>query len=745
MEALTNPQDDITDYVYDNANRLTTEVRDNGSYTKYKYDDAGQTKSLAHYLSNHSLNSIYTYTYDKAGMRKGVVEDTGDRVTWTYDNTYQLVSEQRSGAHNYLNTYTYDLVGNRLTKTDSSGITSYVYDDANRIKTSENTNGVTTYIYDANGNKHIVIAPDLERTTYSWDFENQNTEIEFYDSGSSSYEVIENVYDGELKRIAQTQDSTEKKFIWDNQNILLVTDDMDVTQYAFTLTPDEYGSLISQYDTSGMETFWHLYDVQGSTVALNDSSEVETDTYIYQAFGKLSAHSGTTENNFTWKGKIGYWYEKDLEGEGGYYSIRRRGYDANNGRFISQDPVRDDEENLYRYSRNDAINKSDPSGLDLRDNPQYRALQDRWNTIRKAEDSSTFKLNDFNSTLESMPPKNNSKPNHTKSKQVTPTKTGEANEILDDLLEGNDTLSVDSRKINHEELVQRNIWYGKIEAKAFTEVQEVGEDAITGLSMIPGGGIAKVFVYWAYGEQQSKGEATADVALDLVGLGVLKSLKVWKFLKAFKPREALNAMKTKGIKILNSLKEKGLKGWNSLKALIPSQKRVDKLFAYTPKAEFIGDVLETKAAGRAWASKHAPGDWAYKWGFKNTFLRLWRTGRLKPFGNAKEITGPARDLFSPASGIGPARLLLKRASGQFFTKKPGNVNLKTLDIEVVSTEQLVRYYAEIGLYYGLDIATYTAIPATYIYVNMINSETEKAHAEGQRLEMESERVIHGSN
>ncbi|MFH1303968.1 MAG: RHS repeat-associated core domain-containing protein, partial [Planctomycetota bacterium] len=270
------------------------------------------------------------------------------------------------------------------------GITTFVYDDANRIKTSEDINGISTYIYDANGNKNIVIAPDLERTTYSWDFENQHTEIEFYDSGSSSYETIENVYNGELKRISQSQGSIEKKFVWDNENILLVTDDMDVTQYAFTLAPDEYGSLISQYDTSAMETSWHLYDVQGSTVALNDSSEVETDTYIYQAFGKLAASSGTTENNFTWKGKIGYWYEQEFDSDGGYYSIRRRDFESGSGRFLSEDPVRDDEENLYRYVRNNAVNFVDPSGLEV---GQHWIVQSVFRDLAKQKiDDAAFEL-----------------------------------------------------------------------------------------------------------------------------------------------------------------------------------------------------------------------------------------------------------------------------------------------------------------------------------------------------------------
>ena len=45
--------------------------------------------------------------------RTSVVETNGDRVTWTYDDTYQLTREQRSGANAYDTKFTYDALGTR--------------------------------------------------------------------------------------------------------------------------------------------------------------------------------------------------------------------------------------------------------------------------------------------------------------------------------------------------------------------------------------------------------------------------------------------------------------------------------------------------------------------------------------------------------------------------------------------------------------------------------------------------------
>src|SRR5262245_29278005 len=96
------------------------------------YDAAGrrasQLTNLANMKSDGSYISKYDYKYDATGNRTRVVESNGDIVTWTYDNTYQLLTEKRSGANAYANTFTYDSRGNRTLKNESGIRTSYAYD-----------------------------------------------------------------------------------------------------------------------------------------------------------------------------------------------------------------------------------------------------------------------------------------------------------------------------------------------------------------------------------------------------------------------------------------------------------------------------------------------------------------------------------------------------------------------------------------------------------------------------------------
>jgi len=54
--------------------------------------------------SSATIISSFDYEYDKTGNRTSVVEANGDRVTWSYDDTYQLTNEQRSGANAYKRT-----------------------------------------------------------------------------------------------------------------------------------------------------------------------------------------------------------------------------------------------------------------------------------------------------------------------------------------------------------------------------------------------------------------------------------------------------------------------------------------------------------------------------------------------------------------------------------------------------------------------------------------------------------------
>jgi len=130
---VLGPFSERTTWAYDALSRASTLTLANGAVTTYAYDAAGRLTLLRNTTSDGTTISSFEYGNDPVANRTGVVEANGDRVTWSYDNLYQLTREQRSGDNAYDITYSYDPVGNRLTKVDAAQTTTYTYDAAGRL------------------------------------------------------------------------------------------------------------------------------------------------------------------------------------------------------------------------------------------------------------------------------------------------------------------------------------------------------------------------------------------------------------------------------------------------------------------------------------------------------------------------------------------------------------------------------------------------------------------------------------
>src|SRR5262249_9508610 len=135
-------------------------------------DAANQETGLVTKTSGGTVINRLTYSYDSTGNRTRVLESNGDRTTWTYDTTYQLKRERRSGAVTYDVTYAYDPAGNRAAQTDSGTRTTCVYDGANQLKTEQTGAARTTYLHDDCGNRTRKDALG-GITIYDWDETNR--------------------------------------------------------------------------------------------------------------------------------------------------------------------------------------------------------------------------------------------------------------------------------------------------------------------------------------------------------------------------------------------------------------------------------------------------------------------------------------------------------------------------------------------------------------------------------------------
>jgi RHS repeat-associated protein len=360
MANLVNPEGQTTSWQYDAASRVTATVMANGTLASNTYDSADQLLLLANLKSGGTTLSSFHYTYNPVGNRTQVVEANGDVLSLSYDSTYQLTNEMRSGANAYNISYTYDPVGSRTLLLNSGAPTTSTYNAGNELVTSQNSAGVTTSTYDGGGNLLTSMAPGNQWTTNTWDGENRLTRVALPSGIVNSF-----IYNGDSQRI-QKQDSTgTTNHVWDSQNILLETNANNVIQVVYALEPMEFGNLLSQ-TRNGIVSFY-LFDPQGSTRQLAEVSGTVTDDYLYDSWGNVLIADGGTTNPFRYIGREGYYLDLDSQ----TYCIRRRYYLPLIARFASVDPIIPVLENgptgrsfsLYTYILNRAPNLTDPSGL----------------------------------------------------------------------------------------------------------------------------------------------------------------------------------------------------------------------------------------------------------------------------------------------------------------------------------------------------------------------------------------------
>src|SRR5579871_901067 len=106
----------------------------NGRLTQYLYD---QNDRLVQVL--YPSGKTVRYTYNGIGLRTSMTDSTGTTV-WTYNGAYQLVSVHQPLAKKTV-TYTYDSAGRRKTMSLDKQTWSYSYDGAGRLTNVQSSTG----------------------------------------------------------------------------------------------------------------------------------------------------------------------------------------------------------------------------------------------------------------------------------------------------------------------------------------------------------------------------------------------------------------------------------------------------------------------------------------------------------------------------------------------------------------------------------------------------------------------------
>ncbi|WP_235111743.1 putative Ig domain-containing protein [Acaryochloris sp. 'Moss Beach'] len=357
LETVIDSDFNITTYDYDDANNLVRTEFTNGVVETREYDELNRLVYLSNKSSGVVLSS-YRYELSQAGHRLSVTEGTGRQVQYTYDDLNRLTNERINGNERIVS-YTYDNVGNRLTKDDSiDGISNYTYDENDLLLTETRSQGGSIiesiiYSYDDNGNLIERVLNDTEKNLYVWNDDNRLVRAELPNGN-----LVEYTYDDDGIRVSNTINGQKTDYLIDkNRPYSQVLEEFNSDELVATYV---YGNDLISQTRSGENSYFQVDGLGSTRILTNDQGNV-TDSYDYDAFGRLLSSDGGTDNSYRFAGE-------QFDNSIGSYYLRQRFYDQNVGRFTRRDTYEGTLANplslhKYLYTHANPVNAIDPTGL----------------------------------------------------------------------------------------------------------------------------------------------------------------------------------------------------------------------------------------------------------------------------------------------------------------------------------------------------------------------------------------------
>ena len=275
-----------TEFVYDNAGKLTRLTLPNGARLEYAYDGAQRLTQISDGLGNR-----IAYTLDDSGNRTH--EDVYDAdgtlrrsQSQVFDQLGRLI--ETIGAGNQSTHYGYDGNGNRTSVTDPlNRTTSYHFDALNRLVSMlDAANGSTGYGYDARDNPISVTDPRALVTQYRYDGLNNRIEQTSPDTGTTGY-----TYDAAGNLLSRTDArGITTVYSYDALNRLVTTaypdSDLNVS-LIYDQGANGIGRLTGMTDAAGRTSY--EYDIHGKLSAEIKTllGRVYTTDYVYDLAGNL--------------------------------------------------------------------------------------------------------------------------------------------------------------------------------------------------------------------------------------------------------------------------------------------------------------------------------------------------------------------------------------------------------------------------------------------------------------------------
>ncbi|GAB2857010.1 RHS repeat-associated core domain-containing protein [Lentzea nigeriaca] len=350
----------VTNFYEEGTRRLERTIADRETPNAYRiadrnysYDAAGNINRIAD-TPEGGASDIQCFAYDH--LRRMTDAWTPDSGNCTAPKSTSTLG----GAAMYWLSWTFDKTGNRLTQTAHSSagdtVNTFGYPAAGQAQphtvskvdtTGPNGTSQDTFGYDESGNTTSrKISGDTQ--TLEYDAEGRVSKVTNADGKESTY-----LYDADGSRLIAREPSATTLYVF-GQEIRL---EKNTTTPSWTRYYSHNGHVAAQRNSiSGLK--WLLSDHQGTEIAAVTSGNLAVATRRQTPFGDP-------------RGSAASWNQHGFVGgtreESGLTRVGARMYDSSTGRFLSADPIVDNNDpqqlNGYAYSNNSPVTFSDPTGL----------------------------------------------------------------------------------------------------------------------------------------------------------------------------------------------------------------------------------------------------------------------------------------------------------------------------------------------------------------------------------------------
>jgi RHS repeat-associated protein len=354
------------DYTRDNTGQPSTPLVDSLTYLPFGgvtgIDYANGVSSQHSYDQDYRLNQWQTHTDNATLIDRSYSYDANSNIT-QIDHLEEPLNTQDFGydpldrldSHNNQTdtlAWVYDPVGNRL----SENTDDYGYQlGSNILLDVQRTSNTTNYILDERGNT-TEMTQGGSATSFSYNAANRPKSVS-KDGVTTRY-----IYNALGQRTSKTQGG-------------------NTTHYIYTLQ----GQLMGEYTASGQAIVEYLYlgnqplaqlrgpsvyyyhnDHIGTPIAMTDESQNVVWQANYTAFGDAAVTVETVGNNLRFAGQY-------FDGETGLHYNYFRYYDPSTGRYTQSDLIGlGGGINTYSYVENNPLIYTDPLGLKINVDPQFR-------------------------------------------------------------------------------------------------------------------------------------------------------------------------------------------------------------------------------------------------------------------------------------------------------------------------------------------------------------------------------------